>query len=137
VLEEMAAAGHPPNDVSFNCLINAAVSRGDNFQEAWSTIEMMKRSGVKVDHYTISIMMKALKKVKNQKDVSRTLDLLDSTGLDVCSDEILLNTVLETCIRHRECRRLDELLIAYKASSIAAIAQHIHPFAPSTPADQT
>merc|ERR1719284_311259 len=78
----------------------------------------MKRSGVKVDHYTISILMKALKKVKNQKDVARTLELLDSTGMDVCSDEILLNTVLETCIRHRECRRLESILQVYFKSNM-------------------
>merc|ERR1719189_2699576 len=99
----MEQAGHPPNDVSFNCLVNAAVvsGRGD-FREAWDTIEIMERSGVAVDHYTISIMMKALKKVQNPKDVAKALALFDRSGLDVCSDEILLNTVLETCIRHRQ-----------------------------------
>jgi len=122
LLKEMDEAGHPPNDVSFNCLINAAVSNRchDTFQEAWDIIEMMNRRGVAVDHYTISIMMKALKKVKNPKDVSRTLELLDKCAprLDVCADEILLNTVLETCIRHRECGRLQDLIAAYKRSSL-------------------
>merc|ERR1719183_1720090 len=60
---EMEKAGLAPNDVSYNCLINAAVSSG-NFKEAWTTIDMMERSGVAVDHYTISIMMKSLKKIK-------------------------------------------------------------------------
>jgi len=121
LLEEMDEAGHPPNDVSFNCLINAVVSRyNGNFQEAWNIIDMMKRRGVAVDHFTISIMMKALKKINNPRDVSRTLELLDSTAprLDVCADEILLNTVLETCIRHRECRRLENLISAYERSSL-------------------
>ena len=29
-----------------------------------------------------------------------TLELLDTSGFDVCSDEVLLNAVVETCIRH-------------------------------------
>lgn len=108
---EMENNGLPPNDVSYNCLINAAVSKG-LFKDAWSTIEMMQSRGVAVDHYTISIMMKALKKVKDPRDVSRALALLDNAGLDVCSDEVLLNTVLETCIRHRELRRLSDIVNA-------------------------
>mmetsp|Transcript_123506 Transcript_123506/g.360675 ORF Transcript_123506/g.360675 Transcript_123506/m.360675 type:complete len:1028 (-) Transcript_123506:55-3138(-) len=119
LLEEMQAAGLPPNDVSYNCLINAAVSHGHgNFREAWETIELMERNGVAADHYTISIMMKAMKKSHNPRDVSRALALLDRSAIDICSDEILLNTVLETCIRHREHRRLEEMLQAYCGSAL-------------------
>mmetsp|Transcript_162355 Transcript_162355/g.311713 ORF Transcript_162355/g.311713 Transcript_162355/m.311713 type:complete len:1014 (+) Transcript_162355:137-3178(+) len=117
LLAVMERTGMRPNDVSFNCLINAAVSKG-MWQEAWSAIDMMERSGVQVDHYTLSTMMKALKRTKNSKDVARALALLDSSGLDVCSDEVLLNTVLETCIRHREHRRLETVIDAFSKSSI-------------------
>merc|ERR1719359_2390938 len=40
VFLEMDRAGLAPNDISYNCLINTAVSWG-NFPEAWNTIEMM------------------------------------------------------------------------------------------------
>jgi len=119
LLEEMQREGHPPNDVSYNCLVNAAVICGHgNFREAWETIELMEKNGVAVDQYTISIMMKALKKVRNPRDVAKALALLDRSGIDICSDEILLNTVLETCIRHRECRRLEGVLAAYSRCSL-------------------
>mmetsp|Transcript_43732 Transcript_43732/g.136783 ORF Transcript_43732/g.136783 Transcript_43732/m.136783 type:complete len:1055 (-) Transcript_43732:65-3229(-) len=119
LMKEMEATGHPPNDVSYNCLVNAAVTHGNgNFREAWDTIDLMERNGVVVDHYTISIMMKALKKVKNPRDVARALALLDRSNIDICSDEILLNTVLETCIRHRELRRLEGMLTSYERSSL-------------------
>jgi len=114
---EMEKAGLAPNDVSYNCLINAAVSSG-NFREAWNTIDMMERNGVAVDHFTISIMMKALKKVKDPKDVSRALDLLDRTAIDVCSDEVLLNTVLETCTRHRQLHRLEGIVATFTGSNL-------------------
>jgi len=119
LLIEMKEAGLQPNDVSFNCLINAAVtSRSGNFDEAWEIIDLMEKSGVKVDHYTISIMMKSLKKARNNHDVQRALALLDRTGIEVCSDEILLNTVLETCIRHRENARLKAVVAAYRRSDM-------------------
>jgi len=119
VLKEMEEAGHRPDDVSYNCLLNASVSSGSgNFCDAWETIAMMEKAGVAVDHYTISIMMKALKKVRNQKDLSLALQLLDRAGLDVCEDEILLNNVLETCTRHRETRRLENILTNFMKSGL-------------------
>mmetsp|Transcript_52524 Transcript_52524/g.96773 ORF Transcript_52524/g.96773 Transcript_52524/m.96773 type:complete len:1027 (+) Transcript_52524:134-3214(+) len=117
LLSEMERMNMPPNDVSFNCLINASVSRG-MWQEAWNTVDMMERSGVQVDNYTVSIMLKSLKKDKDSRDVGRALALLDRSGLNVCSDEVLLNTVLETCIRHREYRRLENIINAFSKSSI-------------------
>merc|ERR1719482_642935 len=78
----------------------------------------MEKSGVAVDHFTISIMMKALKKVKDQQDVYRALELLDRTNIEVCSDEVLLNTVLETCTRHRQVQRLERIVAAFKVSSL-------------------
>lgn len=113
----MEQAGLVPNDVSYNCLINTAVTSG-NFHEAWSTIDKMERRGVSVDHYTVSIMMKALKRVKDPKDVGRALELLDRSGVDVCSDEVLLNTVLETCTRHRQLHRLRSILANFTNANL-------------------
>jgi pentatricopeptide repeat protein len=109
LFSEMENVGLPPNDVSYNCLINAAVSKGF-FREAWDSVDTMERKGVPVDRYTVSIMMKALKKAKDVRDIGRTFQLLDRAKLDVCSDEVLLNTVLETCIRHRELQRVSEII---------------------------
>mmetsp|Transcript_108642 Transcript_108642/g.192107 ORF Transcript_108642/g.192107 Transcript_108642/m.192107 type:complete len:1017 (+) Transcript_108642:137-3187(+) len=117
LLSEMEGVGIQPNDVSFNCLINAAASRGF-WEEAWNTIEIMQRSGVQVDNFTVSIMMKALKVDNDSKHVSRVLALLDRWGLDVCSDEVLLRTVLESCIRHHEHTRLESVVDAFSKSSI-------------------
>lgn len=117
LLAEMEKDGLPPNDVSYNCLINASVSR-NLWQEAWSTVEMMQRKDVQVDCYTISIMMKALKRNKNTEHVGRALALLDNSGVEVCSDEVLLNTVLETCIRYRDHGRLRSIVNSFSKSSL-------------------
>lgn len=115
VLREMQQAGFTPNDISYNCLINAAVSSG-NCREAWNIIETMERSGVAVDHFTLAIMMKGLKKNDNWKDVARALDLLDRSGVDVCANEVLLNTVLETCTKHRHLHRLESIVSMFTKS---------------------
>jgi len=121
-MEEMARDGIKPNDISFNCLLNACVHAGgvNSFKEAWATIDRMRASGVKIDHFTISIMMKALKRVNNPRDVARSLDLLDQANIDVCSDEILLNSVLETCTRHQESRRLQHIINLFSKSNLRA-----------------
>lgn len=119
--DEMAQDGIQPNDVSYNCLLNACVhAHGGNLTEAWATIERMKKSGVAVDHYTVSIMMKSLKRGNNPKEVVRCLELLDQAKIDVCSDEILLNSVLETCTRHKEIRRLETILNQFSKSNLRA-----------------
>lgn len=117
LLTEMVRDGFSPNDESYNCMLNTAASSG-NFREAWETIDLMEKNGVKVDNYTISIMMKGLKRASNPRDVARVLSLLDRSGIAVCSDEILANTVLETCIRHKELRRLESILAEHKASGL-------------------
>lgn len=126
LLNEMDRVGLAPNDVSYNCLINTAVSSG-NFQEAWSTIESMERKGVAVDHFTISTMMKALKRLKDPRDVGRALELLDRSGIDVCSDEVLLNTVLETCTRHRQLQRLEKIITIFTNSKLRPSAHTYGP----------
>lgn len=117
VLADMEASGIVPNDVTFNCLINCAVSIG-RYNEAWDFVAMMEDSGIKVDHYTISIMMKSLKKIQRPKDLKRALELLDRSGIDVCSDEILFNAVLETFIRNKEFRRMKEIISSFHKSSL-------------------
>jgi pentatricopeptide repeat protein len=109
LFDEMDEAGLHPNDVSYNCLINAAVSKGA-FVEAWDMIDLMRAKGVPVDKYTLSIVMKSLKRNQDVNMVTRGLALLDETGIDVCSDEVLLNNVLETCTRHQQLDRLVALL---------------------------
>jgi pentatricopeptide repeat protein len=106
---EMEEVGLHPNDVSYNCLINAAVSKGA-YGEAWDMIDMMGEKGVPVDKYTLSIIMKSLKKVQDSQMVKKGLALVDKTGIDVCTDEVLLNNILEACTRHQQLDRLAAII---------------------------
>jgi len=117
VFVEMENMGFKPNDVSYNCLINTAVSSG-NLHEAWHVIDKMEAAKIRPDRYTLSIMMKAMKKFHQSKDLQRCLKLLDRSGIDPCADEILMNTVLETCTRHREFDRMEALLMRFEQSNL-------------------
>lgn len=44
-MREMAEAGIPANDVSYNCLINAAVKM-DNLSEAWDLVRALESQGL-------------------------------------------------------------------------------------------
>jgi pentatricopeptide repeat protein len=83
---------------------------------------MMERNGVVADRYTLSIMMKALKKVRDPSDIDKTMSLLDRSGLDVFSDEVLLNSVLEACIKHRKLDRISLTISAFFQSSLRVSA---------------
>eukprot|EP00930_Biecheleria_cincta_P026224 TRINITY_DN1850_c0_g1_i5.p1 TRINITY_DN1850_c0_g1~~TRINITY_DN1850_c0_g1_i5.p1 ORF type:complete len:1082 (+),score=247.97 TRINITY_DN1850_c0_g1_i5:218-3247(+) len=117
VCEEMTAAGLHPNDVSYNCLLNVAASSA-NFVEASKVLRSMEESGVKADRYTVSIMLKLLKKLKGSKDAKKCLEFLDCSGIQPCSDEILMNTVLETYMRLKEFQRLEAILQSFEESSM-------------------
>merc|ERR550514_2138871 len=117
LLREMETTGLKPNDVSYNCMINAAAKAG-NMRDAWDIIASMEKAGIASDHYTVSTMMKAMKFAKHPRDVQRALELLDRSGLNVCEDEVLLNTVLDTCIRQKEHARLQQVLEAFRKSHL-------------------
>jgi len=124
MLHEMERDGCKPNDISYNSMINAAASAG-NSQQAWRLIDAMQKQGISVDRYTLTIMLKAMRR-DNEGEVRRTFQLLDGAGIDVCSEEVLLNTVLETCVRHGELRRLATVVEAAERSPslMASISVH-------------
>jgi pentatricopeptide repeat protein len=88
--------------------------------KAWSIISMMEKSGFPGDQYTVAIMMNALKKTQNPKDTEKALDLLDRSAVDVFSDGVLLNSVIETCIRHRQHKRLEAIIAKFIEPNVEA-----------------
>jgi pentatricopeptide repeat protein len=56
-----------------------------------------------------------------------SLALLDSSGLDVCSDDVVLVAVLEACIKQRQTRRVKDILKQFEASQLSKrAAMHTH-----------
>lgn len=122
LLVEMEAAGFAPNDITFNSLINMAGAAG-KMADAWGFVREMQKRGIPLDKYTICTMLKSLKRTgASRQDTVRVLEVLDSLDLDICSDEVLLNIVVDTCIRQNEHHRLDGILKAYEESNLRPAA---------------
>lgn len=122
VLSDMAAAGHQPKEIAYNTLTNSAVASGE-FQLAWDAIEQMKRDGVPIGVYTVSIMMKTLRQRNSRKPLhsrhhTRVFEFLDESGVDCCSDAVLLTTVVDACVWHKEHHRLEHIVESYLKSNL-------------------
>merc|ERR1719271_809869 len=111
VLEDMKEIGLSPNQITYNSLINNAVSSGD-VPMAWKYVALMREDGIPLDNFTCSIMMKGLKHTTNRDDVDNTLSLIEQA--QIVPDEVLVNTLLDACIRLRDVQRLSTALEAFR-----------------------
>merc|ERR1719359_494378 len=73
--------------------------------------------------FTCSIMMKGLKHSSRKEDMDRILTLMDKAK--VVPDEVLMNTLLDACVRLRDPRRLNDALNQFKASGVVP-SMHAH-----------
>jgi len=117
VLREMEVAEIFPDSATYNCVLSAAASVGD-FREIWLCIHELQRRHLALDQYTLSIMMKAARRARDPADAAKALAVLDRiSGMEVCADEVLLNTVLDACIFRKDYKRLAWALAAYDSAS--------------------
>merc|ERR1719155_329335 len=61
-------------------------------------------------------MIKGLKHQSSREDVDKTLSLIERAG--VCPDEVLVNTLLDACIRLRDVKRLTAALSTFRGSGV-------------------
>jgi pentatricopeptide repeat domain-containing protein 1 len=115
VLAEMRSLNLAPNLITYNSLINYAISTGD-IKSAWSFVTNMEEEGIRVDHFTCSIMMKGLRTASQPADVDRTIALIDRSA--VTPDEVLVNTLLDACIRLRDVKRLTGALSTFRKGGV-------------------
>ncbi len=106
-----------PNDVTHNSLINAFVNAG-RVEAAWDLVMDMEECGLRADHYTCSIMLKTIKGPSlSKRSAQRALRLVERSGVDLCADEVLLNTVLDVCIRTRDLDALRAALAKFSSQT--------------------
>ncbi|CAD7932158.1 unnamed protein product [Amoebophrya sp. A120] len=104
-----------PDRVSYNSILNLAVSMGDS-RRAWRIINE-GLCGIKypIDHYTVTIMLKTVRvqstnhvNVNIAKNNKAAFKLLDKIWIG--QDEFLLKTAIDSCIRGKEYQRLKRIL---------------------------
>ncbi|KAL8449021.1 hypothetical protein Emed_003373 [Eimeria media] len=115
-LRRMRERNVPPDEVSFNLLVNAAVSCG-RVDRAWHYVDELKNAELEPDKFTISSLVKSLQPGQNHNLIQRTLRLMD--GVDVCEDLILLSTCIDATLRLGDMDRLRRLLARFETSSLS------------------
>lgn len=116
ILRRMRGRSVPPDEVSFNLLVNAAVCCG-RIDRAWHYVDELKTAHMVPDKFTISSLVKSLQPGQNPKLIQRTLRLMD--GVDVCEDLILLSTCIDATLRLGDMERLRRLLDRFENSSLS------------------
>jgi pentatricopeptide repeat protein len=115
VLKEMQSRGLKPNAVTYNSLIKDVVARQD-LAGAWRLIDEMEREGTRPDAFTCSILMKGVKHTSCPEDVDRIITLIERAK--VTPDEVLVNCLLDACVRLRNVQRLTQVLEQFKATGV-------------------
>lgn len=115
ILQEMRSRNLKPNAVTYNSLINAAVSRGD-LTGAWQYVDDMESQGVALDAFTCSILMKGVKHSSRKEEVERILGLIERAK--VVPDEVLINSLLDACVRLRNGQLLTLVLERFRATGV-------------------
>jgi len=115
VLKQMHGRGLKPNAVTYNSLVKDVVARQD-LQGAWRLIDEMEKEGIKPDAFTCSILMKGVKHTSCPEDVDRIITLIERAK--VTPDEVLVNCLLDACVRLRNVQRLTQVLEQFKATGV-------------------
>jgi pentatricopeptide repeat protein len=123
LLAEAQSAGLQADQSSFNCLISAAVSTGKH-DHVWTVFDTMQKSGLEADNFTLSILMKLIRKTNNRRDTVRALAVLDGCEADIVKDDVLFNSVLDACIHLKDAQRLSWVLKQFEAASIKPSVQN-------------
>lgn len=93
--QEMRTLGLVPNYVTFHEMMDARAKFNDD--EIWATVEEMQACGFKPNHVTGSILLKRVHSKSKASHVERIMALIDE--LDDETDEVLLGSVVEACVR--------------------------------------
>eukprot|EP00930_Biecheleria_cincta_P014536 TRINITY_DN12467_c0_g1_i1.p1 TRINITY_DN12467_c0_g1~~TRINITY_DN12467_c0_g1_i1.p1 ORF type:complete len:904 (-),score=181.27 TRINITY_DN12467_c0_g1_i1:163-2874(-) len=107
VLRSMRARGIQPNVVTYNSMVREAAARQD-MDKAWWLAEEMLSKGVSPDAFTCSILAAGIKHKPTGKAMDSIMSLMQRA--DVVPDEVLLNCLLDVCVRLRDSERLTQIL---------------------------
>merc|ERR1719272_370825 len=121
LFEEMKKESLQPNEVTYNELINAMITKGD-FRcraEVWGVVAEMQQASVKPNQVTCSILLKCLNAHSDERNIARTMDLIST--MEESMDEVLLSSVVEACIRIGKPELLSTTLKTLQCSSMVSI----------------
>lgn len=95
ILAEMREVGLAPNCVTFNELLDATMTVSPD--KTWAIMDEMKAAKVKPNNATCSILLKSVQTNSKPINIERTMAAINEVDDDI--DEMVLNAVIEACIR--------------------------------------
>lgn len=107
VLRSMRARGIQPNVVTYNSMVKEAAARQD-IDKAWWLAEEMLSKGVSPDAFTCSILATGMKHNPSREGIEGIMSLMKRAN--VVPDDVLLNCLLDVCVRLQDSQRLTQIL---------------------------
>jgi pentatricopeptide repeat protein len=123
ILKDMKNRNISLNDITYNTAIDCAVEAGD-FNFAWSLYEEMKNdSAIRPDLYTFATLIKGLKNsytnCEEKTLLNRAVEILNKVKSgdfeNLRADEVLYNSVLDTCVKFGEIKLAEEIFHEMKS----------------------
>jgi pentatricopeptide repeat protein len=122
LMEEMKGRNIELNDITYNTIIDACVE-GNDFDAAWNYFKEMEAI-LKPDLYTYATLIKGLKTltVHEESNLNRAVEILEMIKNGHCGDlkvdEVLYNSVLDTCIKFNKVELAENLFRDMKEQAI-------------------
>merc|ERR1740121_745953 len=113
LLSDLRSAGLERNVVTFNELVDSAAAKSS--ATMWEVVDEMEARGLKPNHITCSIILKSIHKSSNGKDIDRALWAVQNA--DHATDEVLLSSFCEACIRANRTDLLAQQLAKQRSSN--------------------
>ena len=102
--QEMMKRGVHPNRITYNSLIDNCV-KANKMREAWQFYDEMSHAKIAPDNFTYSILVNGIKSNPTSKtDLYKALELMHhvQSNPEFKPDEILYNSLIDTCIKFNE-----------------------------------
>jgi len=117
LFQEMSARGLAATNVTFHCLLNAYVQKGDR-RGMWRMVEQMQAAGHHPNAVTCSILLKAVVSPAWFADLQRIVRLVEVAQQP--SDEVLFASLVEASIRAKCLGLLAEKMKSFAAQGSLA-----------------
>jgi pentatricopeptide repeat protein len=123
LIQEINKRNLKPTDITLNTIIDIMIESG-NFDLAWKYFyDMENVYEVEPDIYTYSTLLKSIKNYEpDQKNIERAFEILKIFKLSktkgIKPDEILFNTILDTCVKYGKMEQAESIFIDMKDAMI-------------------
>lgn len=126
----MKAAGHTPQIIAYNCILNMFVNIGPGQEgRLWELVDEMQSNGIKPDHFTVATVAKMVDLSYHKSQcLSKVLALLDASNVVIWTDEVVIVLMLQVCMKYRRWDRVRDILEKTELLQVKCSAKGLHTY---------